>query len=111
MAKAPWELGACVNCTTFTPDGELIFVQGGECGISAVTVGPLHINKEYPKVAKAVESCTGPLEKEVRRRGLLGRLGATETVRVCPAITEEQLQGIFKDQIEWHEAMHAKGEI
>ena|SRR5665213_3078995 len=111
MAKNPWELGVCAGCTTFTQDSELVFVQGGECGISAVTVGPLHINKEYPDVAEAVEACNGLVDKEVRRRGLLGKLGATETIQVCGAVTDDRLQEIFNDQIEWHKTMHTNGEM
>jgi|GEM_PF-6017069 len=81
-------------------DGSLDYQQIRPLYAGGFTLNREWINRDQakednPNLAKRFEDCSGPIEvqQQVKRRGLLGRLGLTKTVQVadCPAVTPDEM--------------------
>lgn len=47
------------------------------------------VNNSYPELRKSIEYCMGPKNRFIKTKGVLGQLGAGQTVKVCGAISEQ----------------------
>lgn len=100
---------ACENCPYSIEHNKVLIANYGETGLAVDADHSLHymyvnqnglgmgklsirdMDMHIPEWKTALESCEGPQQVSVNRGGLLGMVGLSKTVTICPVVEQFSL--------------------